>query len=111
MGTYRKPKYQKSLIKRKNTYEGESIETKIQRMMNNGEPMDGSGAALIYTQRDEGVRADTDIRTDRMEIAMDAMDVATKTVTASREAKAKMDIVKDKEVGGAEPVDGTDNTK
>ena len=54
------------------SYEGESIETKVERIVTNNEPI-SDGAPLIYTERKEGVLPQYDIRTDRWDIAVEAM--------------------------------------
>ena len=41
--------------------EGETIETKMERVINNKEPIK-DGAPLIYTERKDGVKASTNIR-------------------------------------------------
>lgn len=84
---YKKPKYQNTSIQNNECYEGETIEAKIRRIVNNNEPI-SDGAPLVYTDRAEGIQAAYDIRTDRFEIAVDAMD----KVTASRLAKREMNI-------------------
>lgn len=67
-----------------NTYQGETLEAKIRRILNNNEPIT-DGAPIIYTERKDGVRPEYNIRTDRMEIAIDAMDFAAKANAAKRE--------------------------
>lgn len=52
--------------------EGETLIKKIQRIMDENEPLK-DGAPLIYTPKQAGVRADCDIRTDKWDIAMKAM--------------------------------------
>lgn len=64
-------------------YEGESIETEMQRATTMKQPID-NGSPIIYTDRADGVRAEFNIRTDRWEIAQDAMDIVSKTQTAKR---------------------------
>lgn len=66
-----------------NFYEGESIEAKVTRLILNKEPIKDS-APLIYTDRKDGVLPGYDIRTDRFEIAIDAMDKITKSKIAKR---------------------------
>jgi hypothetical protein len=99
---YKKVNYVKTLCDREYT-EGETIEQKIRRITNNNDPIK-DGAPLMYTDRKDGVKPEYDIRTDRFEIALDAMDKVSKTNIAKREAK--MNIVKDD--GGAESSNGTD---
>lgn len=52
---------------------GERIETKISRITENNEPIT-DGAPIIYTKREDGVLPAYDIRTDRWEIAQQAME-------------------------------------
>lgn len=68
--------------------QGESIETKVERIVNNKEPIK-DGAPLMYIDRKEGIRPSTNIRTDRFEIAIEAMDKVAKSYKAKREERAK----------------------
>lgn len=79
---------EKTTIKTNEAYEGESIEAKVRRIMNNKEPIT-DGSPLIYTERKDGIQAAYDIRTDRFEIAVDAMDKVTKSHLAKREERHK----------------------
>ena len=88
--------------------EGETIEQKVDRVVNGGEPIE-DGAPRIFTERRDGVGAQYDIRTDRWEVAVDAMDAVAGSLRAKREMKGvtKEDIVKDvndMNVDGAEAV-------
>lgn len=87
--------------------EGETIENKIRRITNNEEPIT-DGAPLVYTDRKDGVRPEHDIRTDRFEIAVEAMDKVTKDAIAKREARQQRPegIKVDKGEGGS--LDGTE---
>ena len=69
-----------------NSIEGETIETKIERITTMREPIT-DGAPLIYTERDAGCEAQYDIRTDRFEVALEAMDTVNRSYRAKREAK------------------------
>jgi hypothetical protein len=103
-------KYQVSTptsIKFNETYEGETIEQKIERVTNNQEPIK-DGAPLIYTDRKDGVQAGYNIRTDRFEVAIEAMDKVTATKIAQRESRAQMKVVKDSET---EPIQATGTTE
>jgi hypothetical protein len=95
--------YSSTQLKINNSVEGETLEQKVERIMDNKEPIK-DGAPLIYTDRKDGVLAGYNIKTDRWEVAVDAMDKVAKTKTAQRENRAKMEVVKD---GGAEPIQGT----
>ena len=84
-----------------NSTEGESIEMKLERIINNKEPINADGAPIIYTPRKEGVRASTNIRTDRFDVALEATDKIQKSYKARREERAKMEEGK-----GGEPKKG-----
>ena len=56
-------------------YDGESIETKIERVVQNKEPIE-DGAEIIYTEKKLGVQPQYDIRTDKWEVAQEAMNLA-----------------------------------
>lgn len=86
-----------------NGYIGESIEYKIERIVTQKEPIT-DGAPQIYTDRRDGVLAEYDIRTDRFEIAIEAMDKVSKSHMAKREKKAG-------EVGKPETTQATIETK
>lgn len=87
--------------------EGESIEQKIFRIVNNKEPIK-DGAPLIYQERKEGIRPSTNIRTDRFEIAVEAADKVAKSYKARREEKAKTPITEEKKGSTQEGAAGTD---
>ena len=76
--------------------EGERLELKIDRMTQNKEPI-GDSAPLIYTPRKDGVVAAYDIRTDKWDIALDAMEKVNRTrgkiseLGGMREAKKSID--------------------
>ena len=55
------------------TYTAESIETKVRRIMDENEPIT-DGAPIIYTPLEDGVKPEYNIRTDRWEVAIAAMD-------------------------------------
>jgi|LSQX01.3.fsa_nt_gb hypothetical protein len=65
------------------SFEGETIEQKMERVIENNEPISDS-APIIYTERTDGVLPQYDVRTDRFEIAIDAMDKVSKTHVAKR---------------------------
>lgn len=66
-------------------YEGETIEKKLRRVVNNKEPIT-DGAPIVYTERKDGVLPEYNIRTDKWDLAIEAMDVAHKTEIAKRKA-------------------------
>lgn len=75
-------------LKINKSVEGETIEQKMERIVNNKEPIK-DGAPLLYTERKEGVRASTNIRTDRFDVALEAADKIARSYMARREGKAK----------------------
>ena len=85
-------------------YEGETIEQKTNRVVNNKEPIT-NGAPKIYKSRASGVQTAYNIRTDRFEIAVEAMDKVQKQHIAKR--MARIEENKKKQDGGAESTQGT----
>ena len=55
------------------TETGETLIKKIQRILDENEPLT-DGAPLIYTPKQAGVREDCNVRTDKWDLAMKAMD-------------------------------------
>ena len=92
-----------SLISCDESYVGETIETKVERVTTQKEPIT-DGAPIIFTERKEGVLPEYDCRTDRFEIAIDAMDVIQKSAMAKRMNRVQQNEQKD---GGAEPIQAT----
>jgi len=115
---YKYKKAQQSQIKSVETVEGEPIELKIERIVSNKEPIK-DGAPQIFTERKEGVKAAYNIRTDRWEIATEAMDVVSKTTQAKRDHKAKLkeekgkvvELKAEKKVREAKSTEGTAGAK
>lgn len=100
MKTYKIPTFKKTAVKRNIAKEGERLETKIERMVHNKEPIKDT-SPLMYTQRSEGVRAGTNIRTDRFEVAIEASTKIAKSFQARREEKHKPE-----EIGEPKPIQG-----
>ena len=71
-----------------NAYRGESIEEKVRKISENNEPIDDS-SPLMYTNRKDGVNADYNIRTDRWDIAVEAMDKVAKAKIAQRDERER----------------------
>lgn len=65
-------------------YNGESIEKKCRRVTTTKEPIK-DGAPIIYTERKQGVIPAFDPRTDRWELAQEAMTEANKSWIAQRD--------------------------
>ena len=70
--------------------QGESIETKVRRITENNEPIT-DGAPIIYTNRDDGVLPAYNIRTDRWDIAQQAMDAVNQANLAKSKNYGKID--------------------
>lgn len=71
------------------TYQAEPREVKLRKIIN-GEAnnMEDGVFPTIYTEKKDGVQPEFDIRTDRFEVAIDAMDKINQSV-ASQTAKSK----------------------
>lgn len=54
-------------------FEGERIEDKINRILQSNEPIT-DGAPIVYTEYKDGVRPEFNLRTDKFELAIEAMD-------------------------------------
>ncbi len=96
----------KSSLESPKRVEGETIEMKMRRVLESGEPIT-DGAPEVFTEKGEGVKAGYNIRTDRWEVAVDAMDAVDRSYKAKRENKPKMEVVKDEKVDGVESTQDT----
>lgn len=65
-------KWNGSLIQINESYEGEAVERELEKLLDGENTLTSSGSS-IYTKKADGVLPEYDIRTDRMEIAQDAM--------------------------------------
>ena len=81
-----KIRYYKSNLKTTESFIGESLEEKVRRVVDSGAPIE-SISPEYYTERKEGVKPETDIRTDRFDIALNAMDGITKGIRQKREER------------------------
>jgi len=88
--------------------EGETLEQKIDRIVNNKEPIK-DGAPEIFTERKEGIRPSTNIRTDRWEFAIDATDKIAKSYEARRDNKGLDPVKKDSEAESIQDTKGGDS--
>ncbi len=64
------------------TYSAETLEETIQRRLKNKEPMDDN-IKLLYTPITEGVKSGFNIRSDRWDIALDAINKIEKSKTVT----------------------------
>lgn len=87
------------------SYVGETIEKKIFRVTSMNEPIEET-SPVIYTPRNEGVGPEYNIRTDRFDIAVQAMDKFSKSNTAKREINFQ-ERMKEKENAKGMPTEAT----
>lgn len=74
-----------STLKSVETYQCDRLELKLRRMQESNEPIDDTVIVQkIYTERKDGVLPAYDIRTDRFDVAIMAMDAANKMRDAQR---------------------------
>lgn len=97
---YKKNKVLSTGLIGKRSIVGERIEERVQKLLYTKEGV-GEGSPLIYTDRRKGVMPETNIRTDRFEVALDAMNGITKR---NLEKRAKFYEVKKEE--GENPTQG-----
>lgn len=82
---YKKNRLPKTDLRINHSFEGETIENKIVRIINNKEPIKDA-TPQIYTERKDGVRPEFDIRTDKFEQAIeDSMHIAATHLGAREE--------------------------
>jgi len=81
-------------------FEGETIEQKMDRIINNDEPIT-DGAPTIFTERKDGVIPAYNIRTDKWEHAVEGMDYVSREAIAK--GKGSLQPIK----GGLTEGDGT----
>lgn len=110
---YKKSQMPTTALNVNQSVNGETIEQKLRRILNNKEPITDS-APIIYTERKDGVKPEHNPRTDRFEIAVEAMDTAAKSHQAKREERHKpKETPKEtpKPNGGAESIQATGSDK
>lgn len=113
---YRKITPPKTKLNVNTSKEGETIEQKVHRIVNNKEPIKDQ-APLNYTERKDGINPDFNVRTDKWERALDAMDVVNKSKLAKRRSlgeQAAENMEKEKKTeqpkdGEAKPIPGTES--
>ena len=106
---YRYRAFKPSKIRGKATPQGETIEDKVSRLLSNKEPISDT-APKIFTERSQGVLPATNVRTDRFEIAVDAMDAVTKSHIAKRQENIDNFTKKlDEQNAKGKSIEGTDS--
>lgn len=85
--------YPSQIIDTNNLFEGETLEQKVRKLESEKQPIE-SVSPEIFTEKKDGVLPQFDIRTDRWDIAQQAMDA----VAASQIAKSEkgLDVETDK---------------
>lgn len=78
----------RGLINKNECYKGDSIEVMLKKRMN-GEEIEMGTKPLLYTEKNDGVIPEGNIRSDRFELAQDSIDYVEKTRKARRDAHAK----------------------
>lgn len=69
---YKIPEYSITQMDLDNKKQGETIENKVKRLIQNKEPIK-DGVPIIFTERSHGVNPAYNVRTDRWEIAVDSL--------------------------------------
>lgn len=93
-----------TIIEKNESYTGEPLEIILSRITQTKEPIDAS-APIIYTERKDGVLPQYDIRTDKWEIAQEAMGKVAATQIAKRDGN-----IEKTEVTPSATADKPDNT-
>lgn len=90
--------------------EGENILTKVRRILDENEPLT-DGAPLIYTPKEDGVKPEFDIRTDKWQIAINAMDKVNAYKLSDYTKNGRNPEMKETEKEGETKTDGITNTE
>ena len=98
---YKKRSTESTSLRVNKSVEGERIEDKVERIVNNKEPI-RDASPIIYTEKKDGVLPAYNVRTDRWEIATEAMDKIHRSKLASKDGVIQMKTDK------TEPIKGTD---
>lgn len=103
-----KNNYPKTQLRGGNTFEGESIEEQVRKMIAEHEPIESS-SPIIFTPPKDGVLPQYDIRTDRWQIAQDTMDKVTASKIAKRDNYQKNAV--DEPTAGAKALSGNPSSQ
>ena len=83
------------------SYEGQSIEDRCKKLVETGEPIKDT-SPLIFTPKEKGVMPQYDVRTDKWEIAQNAMDRVNKErIAKGQQPPSEEASRKDAAQGGA----------
>lgn len=78
-------------------FEGETIEDKVIRIITTNEPIT-DGAPLVYTEYKDGVRPEYNLRTDKFELAIEAMDKVHATNIARTKTLLNPEVEGEKQI-------------
>lgn len=79
-------KREKTSLRVSKIQEGETMEHKMQRMMQQGADVNDV-TELIFTERKEGVIPETDVRNEAWDVAVEATDAASRDHLTKRDAR------------------------
>ena len=96
---FAKPKYNSTSIRVNTSTEAEHFHIKLQKMIDNKEPIDAT-APIIYTARKDGVIPQYDIRADKWDIAMEARSEVERMITTKVRETEEAETKKAEEEGG-----------
>lgn len=96
----------KGLITVNKTVEGEMLESMIKRAVTEMTPIE-ENAPIIYTPRKEGVKAEYNIRTDRMDIALEAATAYNEHYYGQRQEFYKEPVITENNNGNGGEEGGT----
>lgn len=85
---YKPSAYSTNKIKRNVSKEGQPLEKRLQKMKEGKERITAEAPILFFDKKD-GVRPETNIRADRFDIALEAIEKGQKSEIAAREAAQK----------------------
>lgn len=107
---YRKTNPKKTGLKRDTRNVGIRLEDEVVRMTRDKEPI-GEGVELKYTERSEGILPEYDIRTNSIELAMEALDLDARNYIAKKNGITKADVIKnDDNIDDNTPDNNNDDT-
>lgn len=101
---YKQTSFSGGLINTDNTYEAKSLMCQLRKITEEQTPIEET-APIIYTNKKDGVLKEYDIKTDRFEVAMEAMGKmrsAELTELAKSESAAKLETAKEAATGTVE---------
>lgn len=83
---YKQNKISKTTLVVNKSKEGEFIEAKVRRILNNKEPIK-DGAPRVFTERKDGVKPEYDIRSDKWEAAVEVTTQLSNSHSNKREER------------------------